>query len=50
MASLLLEPFNFVQGDKIKVRVSAHNAIGYSEYSLLSTLVVASVQKVPHKP
>jgi len=48
--SFIHPPFSFIQGDKIKARVAAVNEIGSSEFSVVSSTTIASVQTTPHKP
>ena len=44
------DPFNFVQGDEIKARITAANPLGEGTESFVSQTVVAQVQTVPLKP
>ena len=50
MLDFLDAPFNFEQGDLIKVRVTAINELGEGPVSAISTTVVAQVETVPHVP
>ena len=50
MTDLLSSPFNFVQGDPIKVRVTAANQLGSGVESFISQAVFATVETVPHAP
>ena len=50
MSTLLGDPYNFVQGQSIVIRVTASNSLGTGPTSEVSSSVVANVQTVPHKP
>ena len=50
METFLKAPFNFVQGDSIKARVTASNSLGEGTESFVSHMVVAEVETIPHAP
>ena len=50
MASLLISPFNLIQGDDIIIRVAAENSLGLGGYSPLSQTTVAKVEGKPDTP
>lgn len=50
MEQFLIDPFNFAQGDEVKARITASNALGQGTESFVSQTIVAQVETVPHVP
>jgi hypothetical protein len=52
MSKLRQSPYFLQQGNPIKIKVAAHNLVGWSDWSTISNSVdgVALMEDVPHKP
>ena len=50
LQDFLEDPYNFVQGDQLRIVVTASNVLGEGQTSVLSSTTVALMETLPHKP
>ena len=50
LQDFLEDPYNFVQGDQLRIVVTASNVLGEGQTSFLSSTTVALMETLPHKP